>query len=81
MSASFSYSNLNIDGDDLVKDYTPENQFKLAVTHKVPEVDGLTFGLNYQWQDDTQRVQPTQPSHGTGHKTRCLWLTKPDGDL
>jgi outer membrane receptor for ferric coprogen and ferric-rhodotorulic acid len=57
LSASFSYSNLNIDGDELVKDYTPENQFKLAVTHKVPEVDGLTFGLNYRWQDDTKRVQ------------------------
>ncbi|MEC8139831.1 MAG: TonB-dependent receptor, partial [Pseudomonadota bacterium] len=62
LSASFSFSNLNIDGDELVKNYTPENQFKLAVTHKVPEVDGLTFGLNYQWQDDTKRVQPTQPS-------------------
>jgi len=57
LSASFSYSNLNIDGDELVKDYTPENQFKLAVTHKVPEIDGLTFGLNYRWQDDTKRVQ------------------------
>ncbi|MEZ7276647.1 TonB-dependent siderophore receptor [Pseudoalteromonas sp. 68 DY56-GL68] len=62
LSASFSYSNLNIDGDELVKDYTPENQVKLALTQKVPQIDGLTFGLNYQWQDDTQRVQPTQPS-------------------
>ncbi|MCQ8880019.1 TonB-dependent siderophore receptor [Pseudoalteromonas shioyasakiensis] len=58
LSTSFSYSNTNIDGDELVKNYTPENQYKLAVTHKVPQVDGLTLGLNYRWQDDTKRIQP-----------------------
>lgn len=58
LSASFSYSNLNIKGDELVANYTPENQFKLALNHKVAEVEGLTFGLNYRWQDDTKRVQP-----------------------
>ncbi|WP_405630985.1 TonB-dependent siderophore receptor [Pseudoalteromonas sp. Ld20] len=57
LSASFSYSGVNIEGDDLVKDYTPENQFKLAITHQVPTIEGLTFGLNYRWQDDTKRVQ------------------------
>lgn len=58
LSTSFSYSNINIDGDELVKNYTPKNQYKLAVTHKVPEIEGLTFGLNYRWQDDTKRIQP-----------------------
>lgn len=58
LSTSFSYSNTDIDGDELVKNYTPENQYKLAITHKVPEVDGLTLGLNYRWQDDTKRIQP-----------------------
>ena len=22
------------------------------------EIEGLTFGLNYRWQDDTKRIQP-----------------------
>ncbi|NMM41031.1 TonB-dependent siderophore receptor [Pseudoalteromonas arctica] len=58
LSTSFSYSNINIDGDELVKNYTPKNQYKLAITHKVSEIEGLTFGLNYRWQDDTKRIQP-----------------------
>ncbi|KTF17458.1 TonB-dependent siderophore receptor [Pseudoalteromonas carrageenovora] len=57
LSASISFSNLNIDGDDLVKDYTPENQLKLAATYQVPLVEGLTFGANYRWQDSVSRVQ------------------------
>ena len=57
LSASVSFSNLNIDGDDLVKDYTPENQLKVAATYQVPLVDGLSFGANYRWQDSTSRVQ------------------------
>lgn len=59
LSTSFSYSTINIEGDELVKNYTPKNQYKLAITHKLPEVDGLTVGLNYRWQDDTKRIQPT----------------------
>lgn len=57
LSTSFSYSSINIEGDELVKNYTPETQYKLAVAYKVPEVDGLTAGLNYRWQDDTKRIQ------------------------
>jgi outer membrane receptor for ferric coprogen and ferric-rhodotorulic acid len=59
LSTSFSFSTINIEGDELVKNYTPKNQYKLAITHKLPEVDGLTVGLNYRWQDDTKRIQPT----------------------
>ncbi|CAM4168765.1 TonB-dependent siderophore receptor [Pseudoalteromonas ostreae] len=58
LSTSFSYSTINIDGDELVKNYTPKNQYKLAITHKEPEIEGLTLGLNYRWQDDTKRIQP-----------------------
>jgi outer membrane receptor for ferric coprogen and ferric-rhodotorulic acid len=57
LSASLSFSNLNIEGDTLVEDYTPENQLKLATTYQVPFVEGLTFGANYRWQDSTSRVQ------------------------
>ena len=57
LSASISFSNLSIDGDDLVEDYTPENQLKLAATYQVPFVEGLTFGANYRWQDSVSRVQ------------------------
>ncbi|MEL0656497.1 TonB-dependent siderophore receptor [Pseudoalteromonas issachenkonii] len=62
LSASISFSNLNIDGDDLVKDYTPENQLKLATTYQVPFVKGLTFGANYRWQDSVSRVQAKDAS-------------------
>ncbi|TMO74652.1 TonB-dependent siderophore receptor [Pseudoalteromonas sp. S3785] len=57
LSASISFSNLSIEGDDLVEDYTPENQLKLAATYQVPFVEGLTFGANYRWQDSVSRVQ------------------------
>ncbi|WP_350544622.1 TonB-dependent siderophore receptor [Pseudoalteromonas sp. 5-MNA-CIBAN-0065] len=57
LSASISFSNLSIDGDDTVKDYTPENQLKVAAIYQVPFIDGLSFGANYRWQDSTSRVQ------------------------
>ncbi|MBQ4831951.1 TonB-dependent siderophore receptor [Pseudoalteromonas sp. MMG010] len=57
LSASVSFSNLNIEGDELVENYTPKNQLKLAATYTVPFFEGLTVGANYRWQDDTSRVQ------------------------
>ncbi|MBH0092353.1 TonB-dependent siderophore receptor [Pseudoalteromonas sp. SCQQ13] len=57
LSASISFSNLSIDGDDTVKDYTPENQLKVAAIYQAPFIDGLSFGANYRWQDSTSRVQ------------------------
>ncbi|TMN85932.1 MULTISPECIES: TonB-dependent siderophore receptor [unclassified Pseudoalteromonas] len=62
LSASISFSNLSIEGDDLVKDYTPENQLKVAATYQVPLVEGLTFGANYRWQDSVSRVQVSDPT-------------------
>lgn len=62
LSASISFSNLSIDGDELVKDYTPENQLKMAATYQVPFIDGLTLGANYRWQDATSRVQVKDPA-------------------
>ncbi|WP_171048691.1 TonB-dependent siderophore receptor [Pseudoalteromonas sp. S201] len=62
LSASISFSNLSIDGDELVKDYTPENQLKMAATYQVPFIDGLTIGANYRWQDSISRVQVKDPA-------------------
>ena len=62
LSASISFSNLSIEGDDLVKDYTPENQLKVAATYQIPLVEGLTFGANYRWQDSVSRVQVSDPT-------------------
>jgi outer membrane receptor for ferric coprogen and ferric-rhodotorulic acid len=62
LSASISFSNLSIDGDELVKDYTPENQLKMAATYQVPFISGLTLGANYRWQDTTSRVQVKDPA-------------------
>ena len=65
LSASISFSNLSIDGDELVKDYTPENQLKMAATYQVPFIDGLTLGANYRWQDSISRVQVKDPAGNT----------------
>ncbi|WP_213608891.1 TonB-dependent siderophore receptor [Pseudoalteromonas sp.] len=62
LSASISFSNLSIDGDELVKDYTPENQLKMAATYQVPFIDGLILGANYRWQDSISRVQVKDPA-------------------
>ena len=62
LSASISFSNLSIDGDELVKDYTPENQLKMAATYQVPFINGLTLGANYRWQDSISRVQVKDPA-------------------
>ncbi|WP_420806420.1 TonB-dependent siderophore receptor [Pseudoalteromonas ruthenica] len=67
LSASFSYSHVDIEaGDDanegkLVRDYTPEDQVKVALNYQVPVIEGLSFGANYRWQAKTSRVQ----SNGT----------------
>ncbi len=67
LSASFSYSHVDIEaGDDaadgkLVRDYTPEDQVKVALNYQVPFFDGLSLGANYRWQAETSRDQ----SNGT----------------
>ena len=54
---SFGFTDFNISGDEVVKDYTPSKLLKFAATYDVAAVDGLSVGMNMRWQDDISRVQ------------------------
>ena len=61
LQTSIGFTHFNIDVDDEidanVADYTPEKLLKLAATYNVPQVEGLTVGVNLRWQDDISRSQ------------------------
>lgn len=61
LQTSIGFTSFDIDVaqeiDANVADYTPEMLFKLAATYQVPQVDGLTVGINMRWQDDISRLQ------------------------
>ena len=61
LQTSIGFTHFNIDVDDEidanVADYTPEKLLKLAATYNVPQVEGLTVGINLRWQDDISRSQ------------------------
>lgn len=57
LQTSIGYTNFDLDGDDQVKDYTPESLFKFAATYDLPQVEGLTLGANVRWQEEISREQ------------------------
>ena len=57
LQTSLGYTSYDIEGDEQVKAYTPEKLFKVAATYSLPQVEGLTIGANYRWQDDISRIQ------------------------
>ena len=54
---SFGFTDFEIEGDEEVQDYTPETLVKLAITHDLEAIDGLTIGANVNYQSATSRVQ------------------------
>lgn len=56
LQASLGYTDFNIDGDDTVADYTPEQLLKLSATY---QLNDFKFGANLNWQSDITRVQQT----------------------
>lgn len=58
-SIGFTSFDINVDDeiDANVADYTPETLFKAAATYTVPQVEGLTVGMNLRWQDNISRLQ------------------------
>lgn len=56
LQASVGYTDFNIDGDDTVADYTPEQLLKLSATY---QLNDFKFGANLNWQSDISRVQQT----------------------
>ena len=59
LQLSLGFTDFDIDGDELVANYTPSKLFKVAATYEVQQLDGLTFGANMRWQDDISRLQGT----------------------
>jgi outer membrane receptor for ferric coprogen and ferric-rhodotorulic acid len=57
LQVSFGLTDFDISGDEVVADYTPSTLIKLAATYSVPSIDGLSFGVNMNWQDDISRNQ------------------------
>ena len=57
LQTSIGFTRFDIDGDDLVKGYTPEKLFKLAAMYSFEKVEGLSAGVNLRWQDDISRLQ------------------------
>lgn len=59
LQLSGSFTSIDIDGDDLVKGYTPERVAKLAAVYQLPQLPGARVGLNYRWQSAISRKQGT----------------------
>lgn len=57
LQVSFGLTDFTISGDETVTDYTPSTLIKLAATYIVPAIEGLSFGINMNWQDDISRNQ------------------------
>jgi len=57
LQVSFGYTDFNISGDEVVSNYTPSTLLKLAATYTVPAIEGLSIGVNMNWQDDISRKQ------------------------
>ncbi|NMP32800.1 TonB-dependent siderophore receptor [Thalassotalea sp. M1531] len=61
LQTSIGFTSFDVDVDsDIdanVADYTPEMLVKFAATYNVPQIEGLTLGMNIRWQDDISRMQ------------------------
>lgn len=57
LQGTISASSFDIDGDQLVKDYTPENLFRTSLTYQPAAIENLKFGATYLWQDTISRFQ------------------------
>ncbi len=59
LQLSGSLTSINIDGNELVKGYTPERVAKFAAVYQLPQLPGARLGLNYRWQSEISRKQGT----------------------
>lgn len=57
LNASIGITDFSISGEELVANYTPDTMVKLAAVYDVPQVEGLSVGLNGRWQSDISRNQ------------------------
>ncbi|WP_232221285.1 TonB-dependent siderophore receptor [Pseudidiomarina salinarum] len=57
LQGSIAATVFDVDGDDTVEDYTPEQLFRGSVTYTPAMMENLKFGVSYQWQDSISRFQ------------------------
>lgn len=59
LQGNVALTSFDIEGDQLVEDYTPENLFRSSLTYRPASLDKLKLGATYIWQDKISRVQGT----------------------
>ena len=59
LQGQMSATVFDVDGDELVENYTAEKLFRTSLTYQFPQLPQLKLGATYQWQDETSRVQGT----------------------
>lgn len=57
LQLSGSFTSIKIEGDDLVKGYTPERVAKIAAVYQLTQLPGARVGVNYRWQSAISRLQ------------------------
>ena len=57
LQLSGSLTHVDIEGDDLVANYTPEQVAKLSAVWQPEQLAGLELGMNYRWQSAISRQQ------------------------
>jgi len=57
LQISAGITDYSISGDKTVSNYTPDTLIKIATTYRLPQIEGLTVGINMRWQDKTSRDQ------------------------
>jgi outer membrane receptor for ferric coprogen and ferric-rhodotorulic acid len=59
LQLSAAATHIDIEGDDLVKGFTPEHVVKLSAVHQLSVLPGARVGVNYRWQSAISRHQGT----------------------
>jgi len=57
LNTSFGFTQVNIDGDETIEDFTPEKLVRWSTVYNIPSLEALKIGASVNWQDDTSRVQ------------------------
>ncbi|RUO63625.1 TonB-dependent siderophore receptor [Pseudidiomarina insulisalsae] len=57
LQGTVAATSFNVDGDETVADYTPENLFRASLTYTPAAFERLKLGASFQWQDSISRFQ------------------------
>jgi len=57
LQISAGITDYSISGDEAVSNYTPDTLIKIAATYSLPQIEGLTLGINMRWQGEISRDQ------------------------